>query len=257
VRRRHDLFLASGAAVLCGLIAVAVPIELIRIVAALPLALFLPGYAIVAVAFGSQLPATPMWQILSLGASLSVLALSGLLLTVVPGGIETLTWALLLVVIVLACCRGAALRRQPSTVAAGGFSVPRIAVRDCLLLGAAAVVAVAALVLAQTPLPASHATGFTALWMVPGEAAERTAEIGIQSSEQEGQDYVLRVRVGDGAPQVTRFALEPGGERTLRVAVPAPATGSARVSAGLYRADELSRPYRQVVAWLPRKEDLP
>lgn len=257
MRGQRNLALASLAALVCGLVAVAVPVEAIRVVAALPLALLLPGYAIVALAFGSHRLETPMLLVVSLGTSLSVLALSGVLLDLLPGGIETLTWALLLVAVVLVCSFAAA-RRRDWAPPSRPLRLPRLGGRDTVLLVAAAVIAVGAFVLAQTPLPATHATGFTALWMLPSEPAEDSVEVGVQSSEQESEEYVLRVVVGAEAPQVTRFSLEPGQEQTLSVAVAPPVPGgSTEVTASLYKAGEPGQVYRRVVSWLPRKENLP
>ena len=78
--RHRDLELVAIAAVLCALLAVAVPVEAISILAAAPLVLLLPGYAITAAAFGPrQLPA-PQLIALSIGNSLAALVLGSLFL---------------------------------------------------------------------------------------------------------------------------------------------------------------------------------
>jgi uncharacterized membrane protein len=238
--------------------AVAVPVEIVRILAAVPLALFLPGYATLAVAFGARRPPTPTLLVASVGTSLSVLALSGLLLDLLPGGIETLTWAILLLALVLACCRGAALRRGPGRRAGPRLRVPRLARRDLGLLVAAAAIATAAFVLAQTPLPAGKATGFTALWMLPG-AGERSVEVGVVSSEHDRRDYLLRLEgVRGQAPRSSRFGLEPGEEKTFRLPVSrGTAAHPTRVTASLYQVSEPGHLYRRVVSWMPRKKGLP
>ena len=88
------------------------PLEVVRIVAALPLTLFLPGYAVIAVAFGSSELALPKRLLLSVAVSLMVLALGALFLNYFPFGLRTASWAVLLPLIVIAACRGAALRRK-------------------------------------------------------------------------------------------------------------------------------------------------
>jgi hypothetical protein len=259
VRGHHDLERASVAAVLCALAAIVVPWEIVRALVALPLALFLPGYAIAAAAFGSRSLPRAQLLVLSLGMSLATLALGGILLNVLPGGLRTVTWALLLVAVVLAACRGAALRRRRHARRRRREPLPRLPRLDWALLGVAAIVATAAFALAQKPLPAKHAIGFTALWMLPSGSPEDAVDIGVASSEQDPGSFTLKIRVGKrGKPRITRFALDPGEERTFHLAVPsARPPGSTHVTASLFKQPGPDRLYRRVSSWLPRKETLP
>ena len=86
MRGHRDLTLASAAAVLCALIAVFVPFEIVRIGVALPLTLILPGYAIVAVAFGPRELSIAKLATMSVAVSLMVLTLSSLFLNALPSG---------------------------------------------------------------------------------------------------------------------------------------------------------------------------
>ncbi|HEX6228423.1 MAG TPA: DUF1616 domain-containing protein, partial [Solirubrobacterales bacterium] len=113
MRGHRDLQLAVIAAAASALVALLVPIEELRLIGALPLTLALPGYAIVAVTFARRPLGQAHVLLLSLALSLITLALGGLVLNYSPGGIRSVSWAVLLFVIVLAASRGAAIRRPP------------------------------------------------------------------------------------------------------------------------------------------------
>jgi uncharacterized membrane protein len=258
MRGHRDLTRASVAAVVCALVAALVPLELIRIVAALPLTLFLPGFAIVAVSFGDREMAPPKLWTLSVGVSLMVLAIGAVLLNVFPFGLTTASWAVLLGVVVLAACRGAALRRgrpQERRPTRRGW---RLAPRDTALLATAAAIVIVALVVAQKPLPADKAEGFAALWMLPTNSKEDAVRVGVLSSEQDPTSYRLQVDLGKGRSRTLRVSLDPGEEETFEVPVPsAPGGGKTHLVASLYRSDEPRHLYRRVTSWLPKQATFP
>jgi uncharacterized membrane protein len=259
VRGHRDLTLASVAAVVCALVAAIVPWELIRVVAALPLTLFLPGYAIVTAAFLRREPAPPKRLMLSVAASLMVLVLGALILNVFPFGLRTASWAVFLPLVVIAACAWAALKRgrpqrpRPLLAAAG-----RPRARSVALLGAAILIGAAAVALAQKPLPAKNAEGFTALWMLPADSREEAVVVGVESNEQDPVSYRLEVSVGaEGVSQTERVELEPGEEQTFEVEVPSSSDSRRRVVASLYREDRPQRLFRRVTRWLPRQQTFP
>jgi len=260
VRGHRDLEWSSTAAVACALVAALVPWEILRIVAALPLTLFLPGYAIVAVAFGSSELAPPKRLTLSVGVSLMVLVLGALVLNVFPFGIRTASWAVLLALVVVAACRGAALRRgrpQPRRKSRSPLAGYRPSWGAVAMLAAAVVLAGAALVLAQKPLSAKHAEGFTALWMLPTDSREDAVRVGVVSSEQDPASYRLTIEVGKSQSHDYRVDLDPGEEESFEVEVPR-APGSRRhVVASLYREEKPQHLYRRVTRWLPRQTTFP
>jgi hypothetical protein len=247
MRGHRDLGRVTGAAILCALVAVLVPIEPLRVLAALPLTLFLPGYAITAAAFAPRRIARARFLLLSVAMSLSVLVIGSLLLSAV--GIYPGTWALLLVLVVAGACAGAALRRgRAARHARRPGPRRRLARRDLGLLAGATALAVIAIVLAQIPFAAKDAVGYTALWMLPGNNGT-SVEVGVANARHVPGPYLLRVQVGKGGGGTTRrFRLDPGEEETFRVAVDVPA--GARVTASLYKAGEPEHAYRQVTSWL-------
>src|SRR5699024_11169101 len=90
----------------------------LRALVALPLVLFAPGYAIVAAAFPASRLGTAERLLFSLGASLAVVALAGLLLHWAALGLRPAAWALVLGNLTLVSSLIALLRRrsQPASL---------------------------------------------------------------------------------------------------------------------------------------------
>jgi uncharacterized membrane protein len=258
MRGHRDLTWASVAAVICALVAALVPLELVRLVAALPLTLFLPGFALVEAAFGEGELALPKRLTLSVGVSLIVLVLGALILNVFPFGLVTASWAVFLPLVVIAACRWAALKRKrPAEARPLRASIARPSARTALLVGAAILIGAASIALAQKPLPAKNAEGFTVLWMLP-TAREDGVVVGVESNKQDPASYRLEVKVGkESQSREYRLKLDPGEERTFEVEVPSKPSGRTRVVASLYRKSEPQRLYRRVTRWLPTQKTLP
>lgn len=260
MRGHRDLERVSVAAVVCALGAALLPWEIVRLAAALPLTLFLSGYAIVAAAFASRELAPPKRMMLSVGVSLMVLVLGAFVLNIFPFGLTTASWAVLLPVIVIAAARAAALRRDPPRRRrAEGFSLPRASAGSIALVSLALLIGIASLVLAQRPLPAENAAGYAALWMLPTDSREEAVRVGVLSNEQDSASYRLEVTQGKGrAPQTFQLSLEPGEERSFELDVRSAESGNrTRVVASLYHDDRPQRLYRRVISWLPRQKTFP
>jgi uncharacterized membrane protein len=258
VRGHRDLARASVAAVVCALVAALLPWEIVRLIAALPLTLFLPGYAVIAVAFAKRELALPKRLMLNVATSLMVLALSTFLLNIPSFGIRTASWAVWLPLLVVALCGAAALRRGPAQRGKRP-PLPRPPLRSVALVSAAILIGAAAVALAQKPLPAENAVGYTALWMLPTDRDEDAATIGVISNEHDPGSYTLEVSVGEGGEsqsQTYQLELEPGEEKTFELEVP-PAPGSTKVVASLYQEERPDRLYRRVTSWLPRLKTFP
>ena len=140
MRGHRDLKWVSIGAVVAALVAVLVPWEIVRLLAALPLALFLPGYAITPPPSAPRArpaaadDADPAVQPLRCSASAASSSTSS------PAGSATVTWALLLVIVVIAAARAAALRRaKPESQRE--WARPRLRRWDlaCVLVAVAAV----------------------------------------------------------------------------------------------------------------------
>jgi hypothetical protein len=245
VKGHGDLRLAVAAAAVCALLALLIPVDGVALVFALPLVLFLPGYAITAAAFARRPLPWPQLLLLSLALSIATLVLGSLVLNYL-GGIHPLSWALLLLVVVLAACRVAAVRRRPS---GKGVRLPRPrlgGLEAAMLLGAVAAAAVA-LVLASTSVPADDALGYTQLWILPqpGTAGSK-AQVGVRSQQQTSVDYDLRVRIGSDTVLRRSFRLAPGETRLVKLRAPPGTEGTVPVIATLLRHNRPTKVYRRV-----------
>jgi hypothetical protein len=249
VRGHRDLGFACTAAIVCTLVALLSPLPSIALIAAIPLALVLPGYVLTAAIFGRSGPDAPRQALLTLALSLAVLVLGSLLLNYMPGGIRALSWGILLLVVVLASARLAAIRRRPPRKSSRPRRRLSPAPLDAALFAVGGLAAVGAIVVAQIPVTASNADGFTALWMLPSQDGER-ARVGISSNEQEPTSYRLYVRTEPDSGVVKRFTLEPGEEQRFKFALD-PDLAGRRVTASLYRDEKPQRVYRRVTSWLP------
>jgi Protein of unknown function (DUF1616) len=251
MRGHKDLRLIVAAAALLAALALVVPVDPLRLVLVAPLALFLPGYALSAAIFARQEIPLRHFIVLSAGLSLAVLALGALPLNYLPGGVRSGWWALLLVLVVLAACRAAALRRPRA--GGGPLSVPRprLHLAQAGLLAGGAVAIVAAIVLAYTPLSASKAVGYTALWIQPLRGESAGVRVGVESAEPEEATYRLFVQFGGGLPVQGRgFRLAPGEEKVVRLPAEGEVRGVVPVRAALFREDHPHRAYRRVSTWI-------
>jgi len=250
MRGQRDLAIAAWGSVLCALLALVIPWPALSLVFAAPLALLAPGYAIVAATFARRDLGWPRTALLSLALSLATLVIGSFLLNYAPGGIRAISWAILLPLVTIACCRAAALRRPKS----GGPVLPRpkIGRPDAIFVLGGLALAVAAVVLAMTTLPAKNARGYTELWVTQVQRTGGSAEIGVGSEEQHETSYVLRTRVGNDTLAVRRFTLRPGEERTIRLYTAPSADGTpVPVKAQLALAGRPGQVYRQVSASIP------
>jgi uncharacterized membrane protein len=252
VRIDRDLLWVAAAAVVCAAIAVAVPQTAIREIAAVPLCLLLPGYALTAAIFAKTPLPGPHQLLLTITLSLASLALGALLLNYMPGGIRESTWIVLLLVVVLGGCSVAAWRRTQGPrrvsrpisgggIGRGGF----VRLAGGVLLGAAAIV------IAWTPFNAENAVGYTQFWMLPGRTGG--FELGVRSQEHDATTY--RVVLDSGKRRTTvasRLALEPGQDRVFHLtATPSRPGAGHRLTALLFLQDQPGKPYRRVTAILP------
>jgi uncharacterized membrane protein len=255
MRGHRDLSAATAAAFICALVALIVPLEAVRLAFAVPLCLVLPGYAITAAVFAPSPLERPQAVLFTIGLSVTTIAIGGLVLHFMPGGVRDVSWAALLCAVVSAGCVIAARRRpEPPRKRLSRLSLRLRPVDGALLAGAAACV-VAAMALSWTTLPAENAVGYTQLWMLPHQGpAVDGVRVGVVNAEPDTLGYRLEVRRGGGeAPVISRFRIAPGEEVTKFVEVSTPRAGEpVRVTARLYRRDlPPDEVYRRVSAWVP------
>jgi uncharacterized membrane protein len=251
LRAHADLTVAVAAAATCALLVIVLPWEGARMVAAVPLALILPGYAITAASFAPRPPEGALTLLLSIALSVSTLVLASLILHLFEG-LRRVPWALLLFAVVLAGTLVAARRRGGTSSPAVLRRRPRLRRLDAALLAGAVLALAATVAVSATTLPADKAAGHTRLWMLPYENRDHGGmRIGVVSQERKAHRYVLELRVGQRR-SYTSFFLEPGRVRLLRRRIePPPANRTKQVVAILYRGNGVGTPYRRVNGWIP------
>ena len=160
--------------------------------------------------------------------------------------------------------RSRIVRLKRRSTLAGISSLPRGRIlparppRSSIVIASLALaIGIAALVLAQKPLPAKNAVGFTALWMLPTDSAEDSVAVGVLSSQHDPASYRLRVNLGKDQSKTYRVELDPGEERVYELDLPPRAGGRTHVVASLYKEAQPQRVYRRLTSWLPRQKTLP
>lgn len=243
IRRNLDLAVAAVVAAASAVIVVrfSLPVA-VRIAFVLPLVLVLPGYALArALLSGRELEGS-LRLLLSLGLSLSLAIVTGLVLDVSTIGLDTRSWAVSLAAETWSLCVVAGPRwRRRNDVDEAAPSTPswRLRGRDVVLFAVAACIFSGAVAFARTPLPAPNVHGYTALWLLPGPAGHRSDfRIGVKSGELKRVSYRLVVRVGTRVVVQRRFQLEPSAELHESVRVDKAARHGRSIWALLYREDK-------------------
>lgn len=200
------------------------------------LALFLPGYAIAALAFPPGTLGPAERGVYAVALSISVAAVGGLLLQLAIG-LDAVAWALLLVAVTVACGARAAqigrLRWPSPPRSASGLP---LAVAAFLAAGA---IAALAIVSAQDGVAESRARAhFTDFWIAPEKASTTSPAavvVGLRNREGEPSRYRLRLSRAGETVAIRRVTLPPGHRRVWSFSVPA---GSSRLVAAMRRGSD-------------------
>jgi hypothetical protein len=232
-----------------------------RLMAGLPLALYLPGYTLTAALFANRPLDRATRALLSVACSLLLTVLSGLLLNTLPWGLQPATWALALGLI---CWIGGtvAVARRAQHPAPG--EMPSVAAMQSgpfglrpahmLLIGIAVLGALGACWWSIQSALTAPFVGTTQVWLVPvpdsHTAAVNRVQIGLRNLEGQPMTYRLQLLV-DGAilsewPAIT---LQDGEAADSYYPLPAAGRANERVEALLYRADDPLQVYRRAVIW--------
>jgi uncharacterized membrane protein len=230
-----------------------------------PAALLLPGYAITAALVVARLGLVER-AALSISVSVSAVVLGGLLLNVLPDGLQSTSWRALLWLITIA---GAlvAFRRRARTATTEGTAVGdalvamrwqawlavarKLRARDLIMVAAALLVVLVATGLAIRSAAQHENQRFTQLWIQPSASGQSNqplaAQIGITNDELTAQQYRLVVTVDGKSYQTYQISLRPDAEwqQTIRITLPAQAS-VASVDAALYRTAAPTKVYRHV-----------
>jgi uncharacterized membrane protein len=226
---------------------------LIGIILALPLIFVLPGYILTEAFFHKRSLDTSHRLLLSLALSLAIDILSGLILNVLPGRLQALSWALFLGLLTVVLSLFVAHLRRGAQLSKAQPLRLHFTLSTWISFGSATLVAtlVAILVVlysapdvAQQPHP-----GFTQLWVLPTMQAGNSCAVrlGIRSFESTAVTYRITMTT-NGAQVATwpsiRLASGEEWDRSVPIILP---TGADNVSveARLYRLDKPQVVYRQ------------
>jgi uncharacterized membrane protein len=250
-RQLNDLTVVSVSAVVCAVLTQLAPaLPLLGLLCALPLVLFLPGYALSAALFPRRFFGPPERLLLSLGLSLIIVALSGLVLHWLGWSLQAGTWAIVLSGLTVCASAIAWWRRKRNQSADDPppklhFNLSR---RDSVLLGLALLVVVAAIGLARMPTPPKGVTGYTLLWMIPaGNGNANDYRLGVNSMEFSPASYRLQVLLdGQVIREWPEIQLAPGKSWEIWIVLQADRVGVGSVEATLYRLDNPDVVYRHV-----------
>lgn len=251
---------------LSGLVTTGAAAMTLRVTAAIPLVLVLPGYALSALLLPDRVRPVyinaALWHGMWIaGLSLATAVLGGLLLNFLPVGLTRTSWTIALAgTTLLALATATMLRiRQPRAAAQPGSSraaagtLPYPAPPDTRarrpLHGPAMVYSVAAVLVAGVAIwlgvfsaARQHSAGFAELWLVPAGNGTDRATVGVRNDYARAERFHLVLQ--RGSQTVAQWDLELGTGKAWTAAVAAPA--SQRLSADLTVPGERTSP--QVVA---------
>jgi len=186
--------------------------------------------------------------VFSLGLSLVIDVVTGLLLNLIPVGLQWQTWTFSLGLVTVVFALLAYLRDKSAHVRGKSAHVWHIPLKEYALLGSALVVVALALWLAIIRPPQPQA-GFTQFWMLSSTQANNSCAVLIGMHSFESAPTTYRVQVMSNGTQVglwPSIMLTTQQEWDRVVPVSPAVGGSTVVDAQLYRLDQPGVIYREV-----------
>ena len=249
--RRHnlDLLVIAFIAVL-NIVWSLLPVRpvLIGTILALPLVFVLPGYTLIEALFYQKMLKGTHRIVLSLGLSLALAILGGLLLNMLPIGLQAQSWAIFLGLVTTVFSLVAAYFRRGTQVTGTrrlrlGFGIPAYLIALALIMAILSVL-YAAIGVEQQPHP-----GFTQLWMLPvaPTGTSSAVRLGVRSFEDTTVTYRITITMnGQVVRAWSSVSLQPEQTWNQVVQLPTSGTHSLYIEAQLYRLDHPQTVYRNV-----------
>ncbi|MFN8525918.1 MAG: DUF1616 domain-containing protein [Chloroflexota bacterium] len=240
------------AAAVAALVGIGGPVQAVL---GICLVVLLPGYTLVAVLLPPSSAGLPERVVLSVGSSLAIAAVGGVLLHLALLPVDRVTWTGLLVLVTLGLAGVGVLRR--SRPPALDREAPRpvefsLAQTLPMLAGPFGAVLILLSVGAMALRSAANASaqGFTQLWMLPDEANPGVVRLGIRSYEHRSSQFRLQLDAEDEVlAQWPSITLAPGETWETRAVPSADLNPAVPLEATLYRGDRPDVVYRQVTTW--------
>jgi uncharacterized membrane protein len=219
----------------------------LRVVFAIVLVAIMPGLALTTAIF-IQPPLNFVEKLaVSIGLSLGLVALGGILLHFTALGVQTTSWALFLGGITIiangvALARTAATRQVDSTLISSPVRIPQL-----ILVFLAGLIMVGAFLTAQAGAVNRPVPGYTQLWMVWQDESQQMVILGLQNREKESMRYRLQLSTKQGnVAEWSDITLESGERWQIEYTPPANVTEKDTIRATLYRLDAPDESYRDV-----------
>jgi uncharacterized membrane protein len=211
--------------------------------------LFLPGFVLTLILFPRRSLSIAERLLLSLGLSVAFTALSGLLLNLTPGGLQTRTlWIVLLVSIALEILVIFFARRTWWTDAAAFPAGFNFNTRQWVLMALAALLAVMAIRVARTPTPQQGLNGYTMLWIQTADTPN-AVHVSVKSDEFDTTRYQVKYQFNGTVREGSIFKLQPGETWERIVPIPTGVSAGNSLTVLLYRLDSPDTVYRRVIWW--------
>jgi uncharacterized membrane protein len=184
----------------------------------------------------------------SIGTSLALAVLWGLLLNWTPWGFQVGAWLVLLCGTTLLASLVVQIRRGRTHAVARSSAGIGLDLRQGLLLSMAVAIVAVAVWTARTPAPQKGLQGYTMLWILPDAAGQHGVRLGVRSKEFDTTNYRLRVQVNDGTVREwPSIQLAPNEQWEETIELPLDQVDAGEVEAALYRLDRPGSVYRYVV----------
>lgn len=218
---------------------------------ALPLVLVLPGYTLTEALFHQRSLDASHRLVYSLGLSLVIDILSGLILNLLPIGLQEISWAMLLGLLTVAFSLLVAYLRFRRKVPMEETQQPkfRFTIYGSILFGLAIIPAFLAILYSAIGVAQQPHPGFTQLWTLSQVNVGKSCAVrlGVRSFESTSVTYLISMTM-NGVEVATwpSFALASGGEWDRLVPLTPKTAGSVYVEVQLYRLDRPQTVYRKV-----------
>ncbi len=253
-KRSLDLLLMCAATILGAMLVVAaVPLPVLRVPLTLPILFFFPGYALLEAANPRGGLGVVEKMLLGLGLSLSLLALGGLVLDLLPWGLQGATWMLYLCPIIFGGSLVAWLRRPSSMPPSERWRLS-ISGPQAICLSLSLLVVAGAMALAVAGAASARGTVPTQFWLLPADTASTpSVQLGLRNAEPQTITYRIDLEIdGRTVYQGDPITLEPQEMANPRLELPEEQARQERIEIKLYRMDDQETAYRRLTYWRGR-----
>lgn len=238
----------AGAVILILILMVANP-NALRVILTVPFVLFLPGFVLTLILFPREGLGISERLLLSVGVSVAFTALSGLLLNLMPWGLQASSlWFVLLVTVALELTVMFFARRTWWTDAVTSSAGFNFNTRQWVLMALAALLTVMAVRVARTPTPQQGLNGYTMLWIQAADVPN-AVHVSVKSDEFDTTRYQVKYQFNGTVREGSTFKLQPGETWERIVPLPAGVSAGNSFNVLLYRLDSPDQVYRRVIWW--------